>query len=116
MKRFLLITVFLSGLVADLMATHNRAGEITYEQISQFYYKVTITTYTKTSSPADRPELDIFWGDGTSSTLPRASFQDNFGGAGSDIRKNVYFGFHTYPGPSVYIRSTLRLRTGMAGS
>ncbi len=83
-------------------ATHNRAGEITYEQISTYYYKVTITTYTKTSSPADRPELDIFWGDGTMSTLPRASYQDNFGGAGSDIRKNIYFGYHTYPGPSVY--------------
>jgi gliding motility-associated-like protein len=87
---------------ALVWATHNRAGEITYEQISQFYYKVTITTYTKTSSPADRPALDIYWGDGTLSTLPRDSYQDNFGGAGSDIRKNIYFGFHTYPGPSVY--------------
>jgi gliding motility-associated-like protein len=102
LRRILLITAILTGIISDLFATHNRAGEITYEQISQFYYKVTITTYTKTSSPADRPELDIYWGDGTMSTLPRASFQDNFGGPGSDIRKNVYFGFHTYPGPSVY--------------
>lgn len=87
---------------APVSATHNRAGEITYEQLSQFYYKVTITTYTKTSSPADRPELDIFWGDGTSSLLVRNSFTDNFGGPGSDIRKNIYIGTHTYPGPSVY--------------
>jgi gliding motility-associated-like protein len=102
MKHILLaIALFLSA-SGSLLATHNRAGEITYEQITQFYYKVTITTYTKTSSPADRPTLDIFWGDGTGSTLPRASFQDNFGGAGSDIRKNLYYGFHTYPGPSVY--------------
>ena len=83
-------------------ATHNRAGEITYEQVSQLFYKATITTYTKTSSPADRNELELFWGDGTSSILPRVSFQDNFGGPGSDIRKNIYVGFHTYPGPSVY--------------
>src|SRR6188768_318959 len=77
-------------------ATHNRAGEITYEQLSQYYYKITITTYTKTSSPADRPELDIFWGDGSGSTLARASFQDNYGGPGSDIRKNIYIGYHIY--------------------
>src|SRR4030095_2023487 len=105
-KKFLpfLFTVFLFiSSLDNVYATHNRAGEITYEQLSQFYYRITITTYTKTSSPADRPELDIFWGDGTGSTLPRASFQDNFGGAGSDIRKNIYIGTHTYPGPSVYV-------------
>ncbi len=97
---FILLFFFLS--VNKVFATHNRAGEITYEQITQFFYKVTITTYTKTSSPADRPELDIFWGDGTASVLPRFTFTDNYGGPGSDIRKNTYIGFHTYPGPSVY--------------
>lgn len=102
MKRILILTFFLLFAFGASFATHNRAGEITYEQISQYYYKVTITTYTKTSSPADRPELEIFWGDGTSDTIPRASFQDNFGGAGSDIRRNIYYGYHTYPGPSVY--------------
>lgn len=83
-------------------ATHNRAGEITYERLGQFVYRATITTYTKTSSPADRPELELFWGDGTSSILPRTSIQDQFGGPGSDIRRNIYTGVHTYPGPSVY--------------
>jgi gliding motility-associated-like protein len=102
MRSFYILLAFCLISLVPAYATHNRAGEITYEQLTQFYYKATITTYTKTSSPADRPELDIFWGDGTSSTLPRASFQDNFGGAGSDIRKNTYVGFHTYPGPSVY--------------
>lgn len=103
MKKNYLILLILGLLAASpALATHNRAGEITYEQLTQFYYKVTITTFTKTSSPADRPSLDIFWGDGTGSTLSRASFQDDFGGAGSDIRKNTYIGYHTYPGPSVY--------------
>ncbi len=83
-------------------ATHNRAGEITYERLGQYVYKATITTYTKTSSPADRPELELFWGDGTSSVLARSSFQDQFGGPGSDIRRNTYTGIHTYPGPSIY--------------
>jgi len=102
MKKLIFLTLLFSTLASSLFATHNRAGEITYEQLSQFYYKVTITTYTKTSSPADRPELEIWWGDGTRDTIPRAFFQDNFGGPGSDIRKNIYYGFHTYPGPSIY--------------
>ncbi len=96
---FLLLVLIASK---DASATHNRAGEITYVQLSQFVYQATIITYTKTSSPADRPELELFWGDGTSSILPRASFQDQFGGPGSDIRRNVYVGTHTYPGPSTY--------------
>ncbi|HEX5002956.1 MAG TPA: gliding motility-associated C-terminal domain-containing protein [Bacteroidia bacterium] len=102
MKKLSLLLFILCCFVELAHATHNRAGEITYEQISQYYYKVTITTYTKTSSPADRPELEIWWGDGTRDTIPRVFFQDNFGGAGSDIRKNIYYGYHTYPGPSVY--------------
>jgi len=102
MKRIVTIVILFLFIAKATWATHNRAGEITYEQISLLFYKATITTYTKTSSPADRNELELFWGDGTSSILPRVSFQDNFGGPGSDIRKNIYVGFHTYPGPSVY--------------
>ena len=44
-------------------ATHNRAGEITYTHVSGLTYEVLITTYTKESSPADRPVLYLFWGD-----------------------------------------------------
>ena len=99
-RAILFLLVFSCSITAN--ATHNRAGEITYERLSQYVYRATITTYTKTSSPADRPELELFWGDGTSSILPRTSFQDQFGGPGSDIRRNIYSGIHTYPGPSVY--------------
>jgi len=103
MKYISVFTLLFLALTADVAyATHNRAGEITYEQLTQYYYRVTITTYTKTSSPADRPELDIFWGDATGSTLPRYTYVDNYGGPGSDIRKNTYIGFHTYPGPATY--------------
>ena len=101
MTRAILFMLLLS-FTMTAHATHNRAGEITYERIGQYVYRATITTYTKTSSPADRPELELFWGDGTSSILPRTSFQDQFGGPGSDIRRNIYSGIHTYPGPSVY--------------
>ncbi|HMT29666.1 MAG TPA: gliding motility-associated C-terminal domain-containing protein, partial [Bacteroidia bacterium] len=103
MKKLIPVLLSLFFTPCSLFATHNRAGEITYEQVTQYYYKATITTYTKTSSPADRPELTLYWGDGDSSILARTSIQDNFGGPGSDIRKNTYIGFHTYPGPSVYL-------------
>jgi gliding motility-associated-like protein len=87
-----------------LMATHNRAGEITYRQISGLTFEFTITTYTKASSvDADRSELEIFWGDGRSSVLPRTveQFLPN------DIKLNRYTGTHTYSGPFTYVVSVV---------
>ena len=55
-------------------ATHERAGEITYEHIDGLKYKATIVTYTYTPSPANRPELTISWGDGTASIIPRHKY------------------------------------------
>ena len=52
-------------------ATHNRAGEITYRQISDLTFEITIWTYTYTKSNADRNELPVVWGDGTASIAPR---------------------------------------------
>lgn len=87
-------------------ATHNRAGEITYEHISGYTYKVTITTYTKESAFADRPWLKIKWGDEPVNVLdndldslertvvdPSVAF---------DVQKNVYYGYHTYGGPGEF--------------
>lgn len=95
------------------MATHQRAGEITYRHISGLTYEVTITTYTFAPSAADRCELTINWGDGQSTVLPR-----NNGPAGTtpgnffcehtgenitaDIRYSTYVGVHTYAAPSTY--------------
>ncbi|MFN4122610.1 MAG: gliding motility-associated C-terminal domain-containing protein [Flavobacteriales bacterium] len=99
-----LILIFILSFMGfgTLHATHNRAGEITYRHISGFTFEATITTYTKQDSPADRPEVIISWGDGTLDTIPRI----NGGGFGEEvapnIKKNVYRGIHTYPGPSVY--------------
>jgi gliding motility-associated-like protein len=80
-------------------ATHNRAGEITYRQIGPLSIEVKITTYTKISGQAihaDRPSLDIHWGDGAVRTIPR----DNFVMVHPDIRRNEYIATHTYPGPN----------------
>ncbi|MBP8993856.1 MAG: gliding motility-associated C-terminal domain-containing protein [Bacteroidales bacterium] len=95
--------VFLSILVIlsfNLFATHNRAGEITYKQISDLKFEITIITYTATGPgwTADRPDLEIMWGDNTKSILPRVEevFLPNY------YKRNKYVGTHTYPGPGVY--------------
>jgi hypothetical protein len=61
---------------------------------------VRIVTYTKTSSPADRPELEFWWGDGTRDTIPRLSIDFN---VGPDIQRNIYEDTHVYPGNGNYI-------------
>lgn len=102
MKHFFTFLFFLFFASATAWATHNRAGEINLEQIGTLTLRATITVYTKASSPVDRQELVINWGDGSSDTLPRA----NGGGRGellpNDIRKNIYFGTHTFPGRGTY--------------
>ncbi|MFM1932427.1 MAG: hypothetical protein RL226_1730 [Bacteroidota bacterium] len=103
MVRFWLVILFLFGVSASSLATHNRAGEITYRHISGLTYEVTITTCTKTSVTADRPFLHINWGDDAPGanldSLERTTIQ--FVG-GQDAQINIYVGVHTYGGPGIY--------------
>ncbi|MCX6254397.1 MAG: gliding motility-associated C-terminal domain-containing protein [Bacteroidia bacterium] len=102
MKNFIIKKLFLLVLVSfyfvNLNATHNRAGEITYIQLSDLTYEITITTFTYTLSLADRPTLDVEWGDNTTSTAHRESmlYLPNY------YRRNIYRITHTYPGPGIY--------------
>ncbi|HPN71744.1 MAG TPA: hypothetical protein PLZ32_19595, partial [Saprospiraceae bacterium] len=68
--RFLQSSFFIllfATFAVPVFATHNRAGEITYEQIAANRIRMTLTTYTKTSSSAaDRDSVEIVWGDGSS--------------------------------------------------
>ena len=103
LKRVLLTFCFFV-LVTTSMATHNRAGEITYTHLSGFTYEFTITTYTKVSGAsgdADRQRLGISWGDGSFDSINRVSqiLLDQ------DIKQNKYVGAHTYAGPFVYVVS-----------
>jgi gliding motility-associated-like protein len=100
MRRFLSVILFLLYSVS-VVATHQRSGEITFRHISGLTYEFKILTYTFAPSPADRPELEILWGDGTSSILPRSEKVD----LPNDIRRNVYVGQHTYSGYSTYVIS-----------
>lgn len=99
MKKFLIL--ILAGLfsIGKVQATHNRAGEITYVQLTDLTYEITITTFTYTLSYADRPQLNVEWGDNTVSVASRTEITalPNY------YRKNVYVTRHTFPGPGVYV-------------
>lgn len=97
MKRFLLPLLFALN-VFTLSATHNRAGEITYVQLTDLSYEITITTFTYTLSLADRDQLDVDWGDNSVSTAPRVSkvVLPNY------YQRNIYKIRHTFPGPGAY--------------
>ncbi|MDR0368418.1 MAG: hypothetical protein LBH82_04680, partial [Bacteroidales bacterium] len=66
-----LLAFFFLGITFSVYATHERAGEITYKHHSGFSYEITVTTYTYSPSPADRNELLVSWGDGTSTVVQR---------------------------------------------
>ncbi|MDR1758715.1 MAG: gliding motility-associated C-terminal domain-containing protein [Bacteroidales bacterium] len=84
--------------VMSLFATHQRAGEITYRHIRDLTYEITVITYTYTPSPAKRPEIDVWWGDGTYSTIPRES-ETNMA---NNITLNRYIAQHTFPATGNY--------------
>lgn len=99
-RRFvLLMAVLFWAFSAE--ATHNRAGEITYTHVQGLTYEILITTYTKTSAPADRPWLYLYWGDEVDEpidSLERESVQL----LPDDIQINRYRGNHTYGGPGIF--------------
>ena len=97
-RRLIAAFMLLFIVLATAQATHNRAGEITYRQISELTFEVTVTTFTYTLSKADRPSLDIEWGDNSITNVARISetyLPNNY-------KKNVYVSQHTYPGPGIY--------------
>jgi hypothetical protein len=100
------ILLFLLSLVAwSAQATHNRAGEITFEYVGPYpalTYKITIITYTRTSSTqADRPSLDsVYFGDNSPFAVFYRTSKLNLG---NDISKNTYIGYHTYPGNGTFV-------------
>ena len=99
MKKWISFVALLLWSSTVVFATHNRAGEITYKHLNGLEYEFVLVTYTKDSAPADRPELVVFWGDGTSDTLTRSNGGGNGQPIGNDIKRNIYIGRHLYPAP-----------------
>ena len=114
MKKILLLIIVLLARLNSLFATHNRAGEITYQFISGRTYKIIVTTYTNTdpaTTQADRCELVVYFGDGDSATAPRVNGTSYLlcGAPLTDgemiavyTKKNIYETTHTYPGDGNY--------------
>ncbi|HAA00765.1 MAG TPA: hypothetical protein DEP18_04070 [Flavobacteriales bacterium] len=107
MKRLLLLPIFLL-LALSGYATHNRAGEITYQWLGGLKYRFIIKICTNEgSSVADRPELEIWYGDGDRDTVPRLS-ETPVPSIGSFVgSENIYIAEHTYDGPSTYFIEVL---------
>lgn len=99
--RKIIFTFGFIWLSLQMFATHNRAGEITFRHISGYQYEFTVLTYTYSQSPADRPTLDILWGDGTTAVINRTSKVY----VGNNTNRNIYNGTHTFIGPGNYVIS-----------
>lgn len=93
-----LLICLLVTVLTGVKATHNRAGELTLRQISDLTFEIKITTFTYTLSAADRRELEVQWGDNTTSIAGRDTLQL----LPNNYRRNVYLARHTYPGPGTY--------------
>lgn len=113
MKR-ILVVVMLAALITDTRGTHILGGEIKYAHVDDLTYDITIRFWTDLSAPADRPELILELGDGTTDTVPRNLIVDD--PAGTDcgaIRYAEYVTTHTYLGFGTYvIRMTDQNRNG----
>jgi len=98
--RLLILFFSLIAYPVSLIATHQRAAEITYRHISGLTYEFTLISYTFTPSPANayRDYLTIHWGDATTSEIPRVEI--NY--LPNEISYNRYVGAHTFAGPATY--------------
>ena len=84
-------------------STHNRAGQIVFRHISGYTYEITLITLTYSLSAADRPRMNISWGDGTTSEVNRSPFnRRECEVLPGFYQKNIYTTTHTFPGPGVY--------------
>lgn len=107
MVRYRIVLFFtLFFFTGKLLATHNRAGEITVRQTGDLTIEVTVTTYTKTTSTqADRDSVRVFWGDGSSQYIYRINGDGT--PLANDRKLNYYVASHTYPGRATYTISMM---------
>ncbi|HRG90044.1 MAG TPA: T9SS type A sorting domain-containing protein [Chitinophagales bacterium] len=111
MKTHLLLFITAVLSISSTYATHYRAADITYKVTGNNTIEATVTTYSKydgISINADKDEIEIYWGDGSSSTVERSNGVDSDGNGFKDgevisinpenIKKNVYVASHTYAG------------------
>lgn len=101
MRKLFLVGLFLM-LALPLMATHQRAAEITYVWKGGNTYEFTLTCYyTYSTAGVQRDSLLMMWGDGSGDYVPRVGFQD----LGDECTLNIYRMQHTYATPGNYVVS-----------
>ena len=100
-KRLFILTLALLAISSNANATHNRAGSITYVHLFGTTYEFTVTTCTRSTSEADRPELVIDYGDGSRDTIERITSLTEVLPA-YEVQKNYYKGVHTFTGATTY--------------
>jgi gliding motility-associated-like protein len=102
-RRYYLLIFIQLFFLPELMATHNRAGEITYTHMGGHTYQFTVRICTNEGPGiADRPELEIWYGDGDRDTIPRLSSTMVPPVGSWQGSENIYIVSHTYPGPGTY--------------
>ncbi|MFC2114764.1 hypothetical protein ACFLRI_05390, partial [Bacteroidota bacterium] len=82
-------------------ATHARAGEIVYKQIGDpkdYKYEITVIYYTESNSPANRDDIDLYFGDNTKENV-KLEIRNYLG---NNTYYNTYKTIHIYPGPGKY--------------
>lgn len=117
--KLLFILLFLT-IAGHVVATHNRAGEITYTQVgaSPFTLEFTLTTYTNIGPQiqADRCQMTFFFSDGDSCQTNRINGPSgscaggammgeiilNAPGGQGGIKKNIYKCIHTFAGGGIF--------------
>ncbi|MEW6467954.1 MAG: gliding motility-associated C-terminal domain-containing protein [Bacteroidota bacterium] len=122
MKKLIAI-IFLFAVAVPSLASHFRAGEITYVYLGspgpgQYKYGFYIIIYTNTcSTNTDDCEQELFFGDGPASSAMAPRINGPLPGPNDDciapqrmgemvaacIKKNIYYTEHTYNAPSNYL-------------
>lgn len=132
MNKFILTLAFITT-TCSLLATHNRAGEITYKRITPFSqvvgsttvevynYEITVTLYTNDGPGiADRCSDTLYYGDGSKAVAYRSNGTTTgctnsscgssvpcgdiiYSSPNYVVKKSVFVFHHTYPGPGTYV-------------
>lgn len=102
--RSFLLLVLLHAVSGIAYATHYRAGEITYKQVSGKTYRVTVTTYTNPKSIEANKQtksIVINWGD-SSINQNEEVFRTELYLLNEDVQRNTYVREHTFQSEGRY--------------
>lgn len=102
-RKTLLNTLLAMILAGTTSAHHFRGGEIRYAHVEGHTYQAEFVLYTRLGVPIDIHEIVVDWGDGTTDTIPLASFHEELNDSTCNGRMTGFYqAEHTWPGPGSY--------------